>query len=143
MTTLTENPACLQVDTVAGLAPVLPVVGHGTLAPLVDGRRVPYANLDVAASAPALQAVADRVTATLPLYASVHRGAGYLSQVSTALYEQSRRTIGEFATPPTRSTCWPVASRRPTTARRVACSSSTSSTTRTSCPGSARPTPPS
>jgi selenocysteine lyase/cysteine desulfurase len=96
MTTLTEAPACPQVDTVAGHAPVLPVTGHDTLAPLVDGRRVPYANLDVAASAPALQAVADRVAATLPLYASVHRGAGYLSQVSTALYEQARRTIGDF-----------------------------------------------
>jgi selenocysteine lyase/cysteine desulfurase len=30
------------------------------------------------------------------LYASVHRGAGYLSQVSTALYEASRQTIGQF-----------------------------------------------
>ncbi|GAA1977397.1 aminotransferase class V-fold PLP-dependent enzyme [Isoptericola halotolerans] len=97
MTTLTEHPACPGTDaTVADLAPLLPVVGHETLAPLVDGRRVPYANLDVAASAPALQAVADRITRTLPLYASVHRGAGYLSQVSTSLYEAARRTIGAF-----------------------------------------------
>jgi len=81
---------------VDGLAPVLPVVGAGTLVPLVDGRQVPYANLDVAASAPALAAVADRVDRVLPLYASVHRGAGYLSQVSTALYEQARTTIGAF-----------------------------------------------
>ncbi|WP_407319344.1 aminotransferase class V-fold PLP-dependent enzyme [Isoptericola halotolerans] len=97
MTTLTENPACPGAEAaVADLAPLLPVVGHETLAPLVDGRRLPYANLDVAASAPALQAVADRITRTLPLYASVHRGAGYLSQVSTSLYETARRTIGEF-----------------------------------------------
>jgi len=75
---------------------VLPVVGSDTLVPLVDGRSVPYANLDVAASAPALQVVADRVNEVLPLYASVHRGAGYLSQVSTALYESARRTIGDF-----------------------------------------------
>jgi len=75
---------------------VLPVVGSDTLVPLVDGRSVPYANLDVAASAPALQVVADRVTEVLPLYASVHRGAGYLSQVSTALYEAARQTIGAF-----------------------------------------------
>lgn len=74
----------------------LPVVGSDTLVPLVDGRTVTYANLDCAASAPALQAVADRVTQVLPLYASVHRGAGYLSQVSTALYEASRQTIGAF-----------------------------------------------
>nr|WP_265520977.1 aminotransferase class V-fold PLP-dependent enzyme [Oerskovia sp. JB1-3-2] len=75
---------------------LLPVVGSDTLVPLVDGRSVPYANLDVAASAPALQIVADRVTEVLPLYASVHRGAGYLSQVSTALYESARRTVGDF-----------------------------------------------
>ncbi|ACZ32119.1 Cysteine desulfurase [Xylanimonas cellulosilytica DSM 15894] len=81
---------------VDGIAPALPVVGADTLVPLVDGRRVPYANLDVAASAPALEAVADHVARVLPLYASVHRGAGYLSQVSTALYEQARRTIGAF-----------------------------------------------
>ena len=78
------------------LASCLPVVGSDTLVPLVDGRVVTYANLDCAASAPALRAVADRVTEVLPLYASVHRGAGYLSQVSTALYEASRRAIGAF-----------------------------------------------
>ncbi|WP_278236250.1 aminotransferase class V-fold PLP-dependent enzyme [Isoptericola sp. AK164] len=96
MTAIAETPACPGTPTVGDLAPVLPVVGHDTPAPLVDGRQVPYANLDVAASAPALQDVADRITQTLPLYASVHRGAGYLSQVSTTLYEQSRRVIGEF-----------------------------------------------
>lgn len=95
MTALTETPACPDAE-VGHLRPVLPVVGHDTPAPLVDGRRVPYANLDVAASAPALEAVADRISRTLPLYASVHRGAGYLSQVSTSLYEQARRTLGEF-----------------------------------------------
>ncbi|MBO0609685.1 aminotransferase class V-fold PLP-dependent enzyme [Myceligenerans salitolerans] len=82
--------------TVGRIAPLLPVVGHDTLVPLVDGRQVTYSNLDVAASAPALASVAERVAETLPLYASVHRGAGYLSQVSTALYEASRRAIGEF-----------------------------------------------
>ena len=45
---------------------------------------------------PALEAVAARVTEVLPLYASVHRGAGYLSQVSTALYESARQTIARF-----------------------------------------------
>lgn len=75
---------------------LLPVVGADTLVPLLDGRSVTYANLDVAASAPALEVVAARVAQVLPLYASVHRGAGYLSQVSTALYEASRRTIGAF-----------------------------------------------
>lgn len=77
-------------------APCLPVVGSDTLVPLVDGTQITYANLDCAASAPSLKSVADRVNQVLPLYASVHRGAGYLSQVSTALYEESRQAIARF-----------------------------------------------
>lgn len=77
-------------------AALLPVVGGDTLVPLVDGRSVPYANLDYAASAPALEPVAARVVEVLPLYASVHRGAGYLSQVSTALYEAARAAVARF-----------------------------------------------
>ncbi|MGH3351838.1 MAG: aminotransferase class V-fold PLP-dependent enzyme [Nocardioides sp.] len=75
---------------------LLPLVGSNTQVPLLDGTTRTYANLDVAASAPALQSVADRVAEVLPWYASVHRGAGYLSQVSTALYEQSREQIGDY-----------------------------------------------
>ncbi|MFI5627260.1 aminotransferase class V-fold PLP-dependent enzyme [Nocardioides sp. NPDC051685] len=75
---------------------LLPLVGSNTQVPLLDGTTTTYANLDVAASAPALQSVADRVAEVLPWYASVHRGAGYLSRVSTALYEESRATIGAY-----------------------------------------------
>lgn len=75
---------------------LLPLVGSNTQVPLLDGTTTTYANLDVAASAPALQSVADRVAEVLPWYASVHRGAGYLSQVSTALYEESRATISAY-----------------------------------------------
>ncbi|WP_028050439.1 aminotransferase class V-fold PLP-dependent enzyme [Cellulomonas sp. URHD0024] len=93
MTTTTERLSCADVDAVSAL---LPVVGGNTTVPLVDGTQRVYANLDYAASAPALEAVAARVTEVLPLYASVHRGAGYLSQVSTALYESARQTIARF-----------------------------------------------
>ena len=58
--------------------------------------RLRYVNLDTAASAPALAAVADRVAEALPFYASVHRAPGYLSQVSTALYESARDTVAAF-----------------------------------------------
>jgi len=75
---------------------LLAVVGAATRVPLIDGTTRTYANLDNAASAPALERVAARVSEVLPLYASVHRGAGYLSQVSTALYESSRQTIARF-----------------------------------------------
>jgi selenocysteine lyase/cysteine desulfurase len=64
--------------------------------PLVTGGDDRYADLDGAASTRALEAVAAAVTAALPRYASVHRGAGHLSQVSTAAYETARATIGRF-----------------------------------------------
>src|SRR6476661_3289399 len=83
-------------DARRGVHPLLPVVGADTEVPLVRGGRARYVGLDTAASAPALVAVAERVAETLPLYASVHRGAGYLSQVSTALYETARDTVAAF-----------------------------------------------
>lgn len=76
--------------------PVLPLVGSGLDVPLIDGRLVRHVNLDGAASAPASVAVAERVQSALPWYASVHRGAGYASQVSTSLYEAARRTVAAF-----------------------------------------------
>jgi selenocysteine lyase/cysteine desulfurase len=85
-------PAAADPD----VAPLLPVVGAGRHVPLVDGRTTRYVDLDVAASAPALAVVADAVTQVLPLYGSVHRGAGWTSQVSTALYENARASIGQF-----------------------------------------------
>ncbi len=75
---------------------LLPLVGADATIPLVDGRHVRHVNLDGAASAPALESVAQRVSSVLPWYASVHRGAGYASQVSTALYERARAEVGEF-----------------------------------------------
>lgn len=74
----------------------LPVLGRDVLVPLVTGGEVTYAALDYAASAPALQRVWDDIAAYAPYYGSVHRGAGYLSQLSTDLFEQSRATVAEF-----------------------------------------------
>ncbi|MER7701114.1 aminotransferase class V-fold PLP-dependent enzyme [Streptomyces sp. NPDC096095] len=74
----------------------LPVLGQNVTVPLVTGGEVAYAALDYAASAPALQRVWDDVAAYAPYYGSVHRGAGYLSQLSTDLFENSRRTVAEF-----------------------------------------------
>ncbi len=72
---------------------LLPVVGGDLAAPLVTGECRPYANLDYAASAPALAGVASHVNELLPFYASVHRGAGYASQVSTGVYESARAIV--------------------------------------------------
>ncbi|MEU7638676.1 MULTISPECIES: aminotransferase class V-fold PLP-dependent enzyme [unclassified Streptomyces] len=74
----------------------LPVLGRDVLVPLVTGGEAVYAALDYAASAPALQRVWDDVAAYAPYYGSVHRGAGYLSQLSTDLFENARRTVADF-----------------------------------------------
>ncbi|MBK8469856.1 MAG: aminotransferase class V-fold PLP-dependent enzyme [Actinomycetales bacterium] len=55
-----------------------------------------YANLDHAASTPALVAVAEAVERTLRTYASVHRGNGYASRVTSAWYEQAREQVARF-----------------------------------------------
>jgi selenocysteine lyase/cysteine desulfurase len=83
--------------TAATPTPALPgVTGRELRVPLVTGETVGYVNLDYAASAPALHRVAEHVAAVLPYYSSVHRGAGYASQVCTGLLERARECVGEF-----------------------------------------------
>ncbi|GAB7049701.1 aminotransferase class V-fold PLP-dependent enzyme [Catenuloplanes indicus] len=53
-------------------------------------------NLDYAATAPCATAAAEAVNAILPWYASVHRGAGALSQRCTLAYERARQTVADF-----------------------------------------------
>ncbi|MFI1459398.1 aminotransferase class V-fold PLP-dependent enzyme [Nocardia carnea] len=72
------------------------VSGRDLRVPLVQGGTRTYANFDYAASAPALTQVADRLAALLPYYASVHRGAGYASRVSTDCYESARGSVARF-----------------------------------------------
>ncbi|WP_030206494.1 aminotransferase class V-fold PLP-dependent enzyme [Streptomyces sp. NRRL S-87] len=94
-----EGDACCAGAHAAGAdcaAAPLPVLGRDVTVPLVTGGEVTYAALDYAASAPALQRVWDDVAAYAPYYGSVHRGAGYLSQLSTDLFEASRATVAEF-----------------------------------------------
>ncbi|CAL9545720.1 putative cysteine desulfurase [Streptomyces sp. enrichment culture] len=89
----------MSVSTAAAAPSVcdpLPVLGRDVTVPLVTGGEVAYAALDYAASTPALQRVWDDVAAYAPYYGSVHRGAGYLSQLSTDLFENARRTVAEF-----------------------------------------------
>ena len=64
--------------------------------PLLTGGSHRYVNLDYAASTPALVEVARAVERFLPYYSSVHRGAGYKSQVSTAAYEAARERLLAF-----------------------------------------------
>ena len=74
-----------------------PLVGDEVTVECADGVARRYLNLDAAASTSALPAVLDRVNGFLPFYSSVHRGAGYKSQLSTGAYEEAREAAMRFA----------------------------------------------
>ncbi|WP_200921794.1 aminotransferase class V-fold PLP-dependent enzyme [Agromyces sp. Leaf222] len=76
-----------------GASPLAQLTDAGLEVPVLGGATVRHVNLDVAASAPALQAVAAHVTRVLPYYSSVHRGSGYPSQAATALVEDARVSV--------------------------------------------------
>lgn len=75
------------------LEPLAVLADAGLEVPVLGGGTVRHVNLDVAASAPALAAVAAHVARVLPYYASVHRGSGFPSQAITALVEEARVTV--------------------------------------------------
>ena len=75
----------------------IPLVGDGMLVPCVDGEERPYVALDTAASTGVLESVLRRVEEFLPSYSSIHRGAGYKSQLATSAYEATRAAALSFA----------------------------------------------
>jgi selenocysteine lyase/cysteine desulfurase len=72
------------------------LIGDALTVPLVTGESTTALNLDFAASAPPLRAVADSIAEFLPWYASVGRGAGFPSEVCTEAYESARRAVSSF-----------------------------------------------
>lgn len=83
----TDSSPAAWVDLVAGVARTVPVI---------DGTHRQYVNLDNAASTPPLQAVRETVDQMAEWYSSVHRGSGFKSQLSTALYDRARMLVLEF-----------------------------------------------
>ena len=79
------------------------IVGLDQEVPLLDGRLVPYINLDNAASTPPLREVVDAVQDFLRYYSSVHRGTGFKSRLSTAAYDEAHDTIARFVGADTRT----------------------------------------
>ena len=71
------------------------VVGAGLRVPTLHGDTA-YANLDHAASTPALETVQAAVDRALETYSSVHRGAGFASRLTSAWYEQARAEVAAF-----------------------------------------------
>lgn len=83
-------------DPTAGGVPIA-LVGDDVTVPCADGVARRYLNFDMAASTGALPAVAQRVQDFVPMYSSVHRGAGYKSQHATQQYEDARAAALRFA----------------------------------------------
>ncbi|MFN3922592.1 MAG: aminotransferase class V-fold PLP-dependent enzyme, partial [Pseudarthrobacter sp.] len=90
------SPSLFDQHRTAAGRPLAAVSGAEIQAPLIHGGHVRYANLDYGASAPALSVVSAYLNEILPFYASVHRGAGYASQISTSVYENARAIVRDF-----------------------------------------------
>ncbi|MGE5429470.1 MAG: aminotransferase class V-fold PLP-dependent enzyme [Syntrophomonadaceae bacterium] len=72
------------------------IFGIDRRVPILDGRCIPYINLDNAASTPPLAEVMKAVEEFMPYYSSVHRGTGFKSRLSTAAYDKAHEIIGHF-----------------------------------------------
>ncbi len=77
--------------------PPVALVGDDLFASCVDGVERRYLSFDTAASTSALPSVLEAVNEFLPSYSSVHRGAGFKSQLATAAYEAARDAAVAFA----------------------------------------------
>jgi cysteine desulfurase/selenocysteine lyase len=74
--------------------------------PLLDGSTTRYINFDNAASTPPLASVRRGVDQFVDYYASVHRGTGFKSQLSTWAYERARqRALAFVGADPASHTC--------------------------------------
>jgi selenocysteine lyase/cysteine desulfurase len=72
------------------------VVGVNTEVPISNGTYVPYVNFDNAATTPPFISVLSEINNFSPWYSSIHRGIGYKSQVSSDIYENSRKVVLNF-----------------------------------------------
>ena len=71
-------------------------VGDDLWVSVLDGGPRQYVDLDTAATSSASVAVTQAVQEFLPWYASVHRGAGIRSQITSARYEEARDHMVRF-----------------------------------------------
>ena len=71
------------------------VVGADSCVP-VQGKMIPHINFDNAATTPPLKSVLQEMADFAPNYASVHRGSGYKSRLTSQFYEQTRTEVLNF-----------------------------------------------
>ena len=91
---LVEGPP--RDDRTGEIPTLARVVGERQEVPIIGGARRRYVNLDNAASTPVLVEVMEAVNRFMHWYSSVHRGAGYKSQVASRAYEDARRVVLGF-----------------------------------------------
>ncbi len=72
------------------------VVGTDTKIPLKNKKYITAINFDNAATTPPFKHVLDELVKFSPWYSSIHRGAGYKSQLSSNLYDNARNIIAKF-----------------------------------------------
>jgi cysteine desulfurase / selenocysteine lyase len=72
------------------------IIGLDQRVPVLDGTLRRYVNLDNAASAPPFVVAQDAINRFAPWYASVHRGTGFKSQLSTHVFEAARSAVARF-----------------------------------------------
>lgn len=72
------------------------ISGNNFQVPILNGEKVRYVNFDNAASTPPFTKVINKVNEFTDIYSSVHRGNGFKSILSTKVYEETRKVIGDF-----------------------------------------------
>ncbi|KAB3541004.1 aminotransferase class V-fold PLP-dependent enzyme [Alkaliphilus pronyensis] len=72
------------------------VCGVNTKIPINSGEYVTAINFDNAATTPPFNYVLQEIVRFAPWYSSIHRGTGYKSQLSSSIYEASRKVVANF-----------------------------------------------
>jgi len=83
-----------EVDLTIERLPEL-LIGNDREVPIIGGRKR-YVNFDNASSTPTFKNIADTVDRFLGWYSNVHRGTGFKSQISSWVFEESRKIVARF-----------------------------------------------
>jgi cysteine desulfurase/selenocysteine lyase len=72
------------------------IVGCDRQVPLLNGKMTPYINFDNAASTPPFKKAMEALTSFFEWYSSIHRGAGFKSQLASEVYDSCRDVVADF-----------------------------------------------
>lgn len=72
------------------------VIGEDYIVETIHGQKIPYLNLDNAATTSSFKIIWNKLAPFLESYGSIHRGSGIKSQISTAIFKESISNILNF-----------------------------------------------